>query len=260
MKTIYLQGVDPRLVLLGERALETGLRVYKKIPDKAEKEAVFVFDPTEKTENILPVLEKAEKGSLFLLWRTDPEIFARAEEKKIRVKNILEDKTYLLKNARETAEGVLASVIVETDRVLSDQCILVYGYGNCGQEIAKLLWLLGCEVFIWSRERGCKKALDDGFNIYPAPTKGLFMFDGVVNTVPEQIFSPELLSTLRPNTHFFQVASGTSGISEKLLKNKGILYHDLHGLPGKFSPATDADALFDVLTAVISDEKERISL
>ncbi len=257
METIYLKGGDSRFDLLGKRGLQEGFRVYKKMPDKPEKNAVFVFDPREKTEDILTVLEKAGEGSIAMVWKKEPEILSLAEEKNILVKAISEDEKYLLKNAVETAEGVLANVIAKTDRALEEQCILIYGYGNCGKEIAKLLWLCGCEIFIWSRERGRGKATEDGFNIYPAPTKGLFMFDGVVNTVPEKVFPKDLLSTLRPNTHFFQVASGDSGIDIQMLERMSVHYHALHSLPGKFSPATDADALWDLLAAVISEEKER---
>ena len=257
MTTIYLQGGDSRFDLLGERALQSGFRVYKKMPENMEKSAIFIFDPREKIKNILTIMKKAAAGSVFLMWKTDPQILALAKEKRFIVKGFSEDENYLSKNAVETAEGVLANVIEKTDRCLSELCILIYGYGNCGKEIAKLLWLCGCEVFIWSREKGCKRALDDGFNVYPAPNKGLFMFDGIVNTVPENIFPPSFLFTMRPKTHFFQVASGNSGISEKFLEEIGVFYHDLHGLPGKFSPATEADALWEIFKKALSEEKER---
>lgn len=260
MKIIYLQGLDQRLDLLGDIALQKGFFVENTVPETVEQKSVFVFAPGESDENIFTTLKKAKEGSLFLVWRKNAEILTFAEKKRIRVKSFLENEIYLLKNAMETAEGVLGGIIAKTDRILSDQCILVYGYGNCGKEIAKALWLMGCEVYISSRERGCKKAIEDGFNIYPALQKGLSMFDGVVNTVPEAIFTPDFFSTLRPKTHFFQVASGTSGITKKMIEESKAFYHDFHGLPGKFSPATDADALFDVLIASISEEKERIPI
>ncbi len=123
MKTIYLQGLDERLTLLREIFLQHGFHAVQAIPDKAEENAVFIFAPGEKSENIRATLEKAEKGSLFFLWKKDTEILALAEEKKICVKSILENDAYLLKNAQETAEGVLASVIEKTDRTLSSRIV-----------------------------------------------------------------------------------------------------------------------------------------
>ena len=79
------------------------------------------------------------------------------------------------------------------------------------------------------------------------------MFDGVINTVPEPIFTHEMLSTMRCGSSFFQIASGTSGIDPKKAEEMGFHFVPLHGLPGKYAPASEADAIRRVVEETIHD-------
>ena len=253
----YILSSDPRYDRLAALCEERGFSVSRSPKDAQGQKAVFVFSLGEKNAFILSVLFHALPGSVALVGKADEVLSSFARENGIRLIRALEDPAYLKQNALSTAEGALSRVIESTDRRLSELCLLIYGYGVCGSEIARLFWLCGCDVWVWSRERGNKKAIEDGFNLYCAPTLGLGMFDGVINTVPDPVFPPSLLSTLRPGAHFFQVASGASGISPSFLQERGVLYHDLHGLPGKFAPASEADALFLLIQKALKGQNRK---
>lgn len=257
MQTFYLLGLDARYDIIAERIAESGRLVFRSLEKKPSEKALFFLPMGAKESQILSLLDQALPDSIFLMAKTTPEIKAKAQKRGIRCAALFDFESYRIENSAATAEGTLAEIILKTDRCLSDLCVLVYGYGNCGKAIADLLWLSGCEVWIWSRERGRKKALEDGFNLFHAPNLGFSMFDCVINTVPEPIFPDPLLSTMRKNTHFIQIASGLSGIRSEILSERGALFHPLHGLPGKIAPAAEADLIFDIIKILLKEEKER---
>ncbi len=257
LNTFYLLGKDARYDLVEKELSFLGARIFRSF-ETEQKEKAFFFLPMGMKENeILSLMEEAKPESIFLMAKMSPKIKEKANEKNLFCSALFDFEPYHRKNSIATAEGALAEIIQKTDRALSELCILIYGYGHCGKEIANLLWLCGCEVWIWSRERGQKKALADGFNLFDAPKHGFSMFDCVVNTVPDPIFSDSLLATLQEKSHFFQIASGNSGISEDILSRRGVCFHPLPSLPGKVSPASEADLILQIIKHLLKEEKER---
>lgn len=257
MRCFYLLGSDRRYDLIAEKWSETGGLVFREINSPPSEKALFFLPMGMGEEGILPLFSIALPGSVFLVAKSTPKIQAKAEEKGLLCFALFEIESYRKENSTATAEGLLSEIIRKTDRNLSEQCVLIYGYGNCGKAIADLLYLVGCEVWVWSRERGQKKALADGFNLFPAPNRGLSMFDLVINTVPDPVFPSSLLATLRKGSHFFQIASGLSGICPEELSARGVFFHPLPGLPGKISPASEADLIFQIIPELFKEEKER---
>jgi dipicolinate synthase subunit A len=248
MKFILPCTKDLRLKYLAEKAEKEGYESLTSETIPPQTEGVFFLPFGIREEELLAAFTSIPERSRIFCGTGTESVKRKAKEKNHHVTFLLEEKSSLTKNARHTAEGVLAEIIAKTDRRLDDLCLLVYGYGNCGSAIAKLLWLCGCEIWVWSRERGQALAEKDGFNVFPAPVKGLSMFDGVINTVPDSIFSQELLSTMQRGSSFFQVASGTSGIDAKKMEKAGVNFVPLHGLPGKYTPLSEADAIWDEIT------------
>ena len=79
------------------------------------------------------------------------------------------------------------------------------------------------------------------------------MFDCVINTVPDPIFPPEMLATMREGSFFFQIAGGFSGIEPETAEKIGIHFVPLHALPGKFCPASEADAIWHVVEETLNN-------
>ncbi len=256
MNTFYLLDRDPRYLILGEMLEEEGNRVLF-YPEEIPPEPLFYLFPLGLGEEAVQnVLSTAKEGSFALVGKTTPALHLFAKEKKITLRGALEDEIYLFQNAKATAEGVLKNVIETMDRTLDELTLLVYGFGNCGSAIARLLWLAGCEIFVCSRERGNKAAEKEGFNIYSAENLGLGMFDGVINTVPTPIFSDSLLFTMAEDSHFFQVATGLSGIDPEKLESRKIHFHPLPRLPGLYAPRSEALGLYDLITRSFENPKE----
>lgn len=260
MKLILPKTMDPRFSALAEKGTEEGFSVVE-YTDSLPREKGIVFFPFAADEKTLcDALARLPAESLVFVGKATESVKKKAKAKGMVLTSLLEDPTYLLQNAVHTAEGTLAEVIFHTKRRLDELCILVYGYGNCGSAIARLLWLSGAEVWVWSRQRGQALAQRDGFNLFPAPAKGFGMFDAVINTVPDPVFSPALLSTMQKDSFFFQVASGFSGIAPARLEEIGAHFAPLHGLPGKYCPDSEADAIWNVVKAVLEKSSSRSTL
>ncbi|MBQ3075190.1 MAG: hypothetical protein IJC26_03895 [Clostridia bacterium] len=260
MKFILPKSTDKRFAYLATKAKEAGFDVLEYTERVPAQKGVFLFPLGANEEYCLSALSHVTEQSIVFVGKATEVVKAFAKEKNIRLFSLLERERYLTKNAEHTAEGALAQILAETDRRLDELCFLIYGYGNCGRAIARSLWLCGAEIWVWSRRRGQALAARDGFNVFPVPEKGLGMFDGVINTVPDPIFSTELLSTMQPNSIFFQIASGFSGIDPKTSEQTGIRFVPLHGLPGKFCPASDADAIWEEIEHSLTELSNRSTL
>lgn len=251
MKAFYIFGKDRRFDLLSQRLFRDGYQVFREERETFLSPAAFVFPLGEKEERILSLLEKIPPESLVLLGKGTERIRLLCEDKGHTCVCLLEREDYLSFNCIATSEGTLAQIIQNCDRVLPQLKILVCGYGNCGREIARMLTSLDCPPHIFSRQGSMEKAKKAGFSLCPEPEKLPGFFDVVVNTVPAPIFSSSFFAALHPGSHFFQVASGTSGIDPEALKKRGISFHPLPGLPGKYSPATEAEAIDRVIRRLI---------
>ncbi len=247
MQEVFIFTQDKRFLLLGDLLKQDGFFPHFFPSEPAKEKGIYLFSLGEKTEGILPHLYQAKEGSLFFVGKAEKELEEVASKKGIGIISLLDHATYRSENSLATAEGCLAEVIGTTERLLTELCILICGYGNCGNAIAHLFWLCGSEVWIFSREGSMKRAHKDGFNIYRAPGEHMGMFDAVINTVPSPIFPPEFFSSMHPGSHFFQIASGLSGIDKESLSDLGIHFHPLPGLPGRYAPATEAETLRHII-------------
>lgn len=250
MENFFVLGQDRRFDLVSQKLEEQSLTVYRQSTPIGEK-AAYLFSLGSDEKEVCSTLSGAQRGSVAFVGRATPGMIAFAKEREMTIVPLMEDETYLLENSLATAEGALSEVIQRTDRLLTEECILICGYGNCGRSMARLFWLCGGEVWVFSREGSLERARQDGFNTYRAPGENMGMFDVILNTVPSPIFSSEFLDAISPGTHFFQIASGSSGITQSDMQKRGILFHPLPGLPGRFSPATEAGAIYRVLNRTL---------
>lgn len=254
MHDFYIYGTDKRFDLIADRLIEDGKTVARS--GVSQKSATYLFPLNTAGDALISQLENIQPKSLVFVGKSNEAVREKAKENQIHLISLLDEHDYVEENALATAEGTLASVIQETNRVLRDTCVLICGFGNCGKAIARLFWLCGCEVWIFSREGSMEKAHCEGFNTYRAPGKHMGMFDAIINTVPAPIFSETFLQSFVPGTHLFQVASGLSGIDPNLLKEKGIPFHPLPGLPGKVAPESEADSILRILSRYCSDSNQ----
>jgi dipicolinate synthase subunit A len=244
MDEVYILGSDRRFSVIERLCRERGLISHR---EPKETIGLFLLPLGARDEEILQIAKKAKRGSVLFAGRAEPSTKKALEDRGIGLFCLLENELYLEKNSAATAEGTLSEVIRNTDRILSEACILICGYGHCGRALARLFWLCGSEVWVFSHEGSMRRAKEDGFNLYHAPGDRMGMFDLVINTVPAPLLTEDFCARMRRGTKIFQVASGLSGAEPEALMKKGVEWYPLPSLPGRFSPETEAETIFSLM-------------
>jgi len=211
---------------------------FKSMDILDTEKAVFVFSPARKLLVseifVLPSTSKVYGGE------QTAEILAQLEQKNISYKNLLNSEVLTVQNAMLTAEGVLALLIQNTDKSIYDLHTLILGGGRVGKAIAVLFSRLGIDVAIANRSENnyaaaylfCKNAIR-----LDKLQEKIADYDVIINTIPEQILSDDILKNLADDTLIMEVASvpclNTANLSGYKFK-----FLSAPALPGKFSPDT----------------------
>jgi dipicolinate synthase subunit A len=201
------------------------------------------------------VVEKCSHGTLLLGGMIPPLAARMAEERGLVVYDYYEREALQIKNAIPTAEGALAIAINELPVTVQNCTVLITGYGRVARSLAIRLHLLGAKVFAAARSGrdlalaesdGCIPIKLDAYKKEPIGT------DIIFNTVPTMIFDRELQNKLKKSTLIVELASGNSGVEMKV--NSGIRIISAQGLPGKLSPFTAGEIIFDAIKDILEEE------
>lgn len=186
-----------------------------------------------------------------LVTGTFPEpLEAWFQEQGIRCVPLLEQESFLLRNAAVTAEGAVSLALNHMNRVLYAGKGLVIGWGRIGKLLAAKLRGLGMKVTVAVRNPEQKTLLElMGYQITKTGTyaEGLAEYDLIINTVPTPIMTEVQMNEVSERATLIELASAPGGFPEKMRKR----VIDGRGLPGKTAPETAgeilADGVFDCL-------------
>lgn len=203
------------------------------------------------------ILEKMSPGSAVLGGKLPSLIQRLASERGIAVFDYYENEALQIKNSIPTAEGAIAIAIQELPVTVQGCSALVVGYGRVGRALANKLKLLGARVYVAARSaRDLARSTSDGcisvrlsdYCENPIPT------DIVYNTVPALIFDKSLLDKIDKNTALVELASGNAGIDMKAAAGRRVV--SAQGLPGKLSPFTAGEIIFDAVREILEENNE----
>jgi dipicolinate synthase subunit A len=163
-------------------------------------------------------------------------------------------------NSIPTAEGVIYSIIKNTDITIHGAEILVIGAGRCGQTLARDLAALGAKVTVTFRKKEDEARL---FELGLSPhhidffREELPTYDVIVNTVPFLILDKPELDQIRADCYIIDIASKPGGVDFEYAKERGINAELAGALPSIVAPKTAAYYLFKFVNGrVIEDQKK----
>ncbi len=148
---------------------------------------------------------------------------------------MMQDKDVNEKNAIPTSEGVISYLITNRTVPVCGSKILVAGYGVCGSDLARRLKALGAEVFALVRNEE-KKRMARKDSVIPVFIEeyGCHVFDVVINTVPERVFTDKMLD-MQKGALFVDIASKPYGFDIEYAKTLNAQSALLPGIPGKYA-------------------------
>lgn len=172
---------------------------------------------------------------------------------------MMKDKDVIRENAVPTVEGIIADVINNTDKTLTDSSVLVFGYGNIGTLLVKYLEMLGASVSVSIIKESDKELLDSmGISNFYSYNRedlisGIKGVDVIINTVPSTVISDNLIRFINPDAYVLDVASHPHGIDQEVLAEYFIKSKLYLGIPGKIAPKTSGKILSKKISKVMGD-------
>lgn len=158
-------------------------------------------------------------------------------------------------NALPTAEGAIASAIMNHKGCITKSRILVTGFGKTGRVLSSMLRNMGAHVSVSARKSadiGMINAL--GMNaVYTDNITG--RYDIIFNTVPAVVLGENELSTLSSGGIVIDIASMPGGVDTASAVKLGIkVYHEL-SIPGRTAPQYAGKIIKNTVLKVAEEEK-----
>ena len=220
--------------------------------------------PLEKgdTSLRLSLLLESFSGKLLLGGRLTSACKLLAEEKGIAWIDYFDSEILQLKNALPTAEGAIQLAMQELPITLDGCECAVVGYGRIGALLAQKLTALGSRVSVLARRQEvltqaelyhytpilfhCKDS-------YAGITRLSKSCRVIFNTVPQRIFTKEILQKLPQECVLIDLASAPGGIDFSAAKELGLRAIWGTALPGKYAPETAGIFLAQTVKLILEE-------
>lgn len=199
-----------------------------------------------KFEEICPFLEK---GTIIFAGRPNSDLLVHAECHGLIVKCFLNDETFLIKNSFVTAEGAIASAILNSkDTLINSKCAII-GSGRIASALFHYLKPFTNKIAIVSRNIERLSFFEmQGCSVYQikALKPALGNADYVFNTIPARIIDKKALEVMKANSLYIELASFPFGCDRADVPCH-VRYIQESGIPGKISPIAAARAMMDFI-------------
>lgn len=271
-----LIGGDLRQFYLAEKLKQTGCQVFPfRVPNLPSHysltEAISLSDililpiPYSKDKKTIPTISESIPIGNVINQLKQHIIFGGCFHKDFIEKcktsgsivyDYMSDPTFELKNSIATAEGTIAEAIIHSNGNIQNSNCLILGYGNCGTAIARALSGLSGSVTICARSTWQQAlAYCNRYQVidFYQLAEHLSSFDFIFNTVPALVLTKDLLEKVRKDTTIIDIASKPGGTDFEACENLEISAHLCLGLPGKYSPKTSADIIYQSICSRMAE-------
>lgn len=151
-------------------------------------------------------------------------------------------------NTKITVDGIEADI---KDKNKTSVCIL--GYGNIGKELYDRLNFKNIRCIVGEIDESKTENLPRRFNTTNIEEfkEAVSQSSIIVNTVPHNIISDEILQSLNNETYILDIASYPHGINKDNAAKNNLNYNLYLGIPGKYNPSESAVVLLKKVEEII---------
>lgn len=262
MNSILIAGGDMRQVMLARLLQKKGYDVYITGFDKlgienniiAKPDYVFLPIPyknadgsikTQFSDNKLFLSDIVSKypESAYILGDCDDT--AKSIFKDIRYTDLLQNETFLIRNAMLTAQGAVCAYLKSTDSALCDKTCLVIGYGRIAKFLCRILRSCNTDIIATARkDKDLELIWSEGYEAVRTKDvkRVLPEADIIYNTVPYHILGEEEIACIKQGAKYIELASSPYGTDLERAKKMGVDVQLEPGIPGRYFPASAAKA------------------
>lgn len=205
--------------------------------------------PLAETEySLSEILFDIPDGSLVL----GGKIGNRDEYRGLEMHDYMQRPSFIIGNAALTAEAAIWLLMNGLDTALYGKRALVIGFGRIGRILSQRLKAMNITVGVLSRNpeaRAIAGAL--GYESV-SPEESIESYGIVINTAPGAVLHEGALSALRSDCVLVELASSPGGINKAEAEKNGLRYIAAPGLPGRYSPKSAAELIFESVKEIIN--------
>ncbi len=234
------------------------------LPLPASADGVRVHCPLQGPDLFLRMttLLDAISGRLLLGGRLSEAVLSIAEQHEIETIDYFDSEILQLKNALPTVEGAIEVAMRELPVTIDGVSAAVIGYGRIGALLGERLWALGADVTVYARRqeqlalaelhhhRVKRLVCRGGASVPEAFSPNLRV---IFNTVPQWIFTREVLERLPRNCLLIDLASAPGGFDRAAAQALGLRTVWATALPGKCSPESAGLILADTVDLILEE-------
>lgn len=179
-----------------------------------------------------------------------PCVLKRVQETKATHYDYSINEDFLIENAKTTAEGAIAEVIIKDERRIYESRCVIFGYGKCARELAERLSALEAKVCIVARNlHQLGDAYDSGYESYYLNdvlenqcdgVNPIAIADYIFNTVPALLLDKKALQYVSKEAFIMDIASNPGGTDFDSCQELKIKAELSLGIPGKYAPKASA--------------------
>jgi dipicolinate synthase subunit A len=166
--------------------------------------------------------------------------------------DILNNESFLRKNAIATAEGVIALAIQETEITMHNSNITIIGAGRIGKLCASYFKSLGSNVTVVVSKSGRIPAESTPYQyvLHQNMQNCLRYADIIVSTPPGDALNKAHIPKINKNAIIIDVSSKPYGVSQDV--EQAVKTFRPQSIPGKISPKTAAEYIRDEVIKIIN--------
>jgi dipicolinate synthase subunit A len=238
-----------------ESAIKESDIVIGPLPCSNDNESINAPFNQEKID-VKEVFKMMNKNQLFIAGRISEKILHAASVYNVYSVDLLEREEMAVLNAIPTAEGAIQIAMEEMPITLHNCNAMVLGFGRIGKILAKMLFGLGCNVYVEARKYS-DLAWIKGYG-YKAVhitemEKNIGNMDVIFNTIPHVVIDVNMLKRVKKESLIIDLASKPGGVDFEKAKYMGVKTIWALSLPGKVAPITAAEFIKDTVYNIINE-------
>lgn len=238
-----------------QEAIEDSNIVLCPIPFTRDKKNIFSANSLDGLR-IEDVVKQLKSDHILFGGNIPTWIKDYCKENKIYCFDFMSMEQVAIKNTIATAEGAIAEAITLSPINLHHSQCFVNGFGRCGQTLARKLKGMDAHVTV-SDQNSKKLALAYSYGYQTLMPKELASFIGkyhfIFNTIPALTLDEPLISSMNSHVTIIDIASSPGGVNFDACKGAGLNAELCQGLPGKYSPLTSAEILYEAVLSAITE-------
>ena len=218
------------------------------------------LSPTASPPAFLELLRVIPRDIPMIGGRFTPAMREAAEQMGKTLYDYCKEEEFQQKNAIPTAEGAVAILMERETHTIKGLSVAITGFGRVAKALAFLLLAMGANVTVGARRQsaleeasalGCKTVRLCGEESMFALVRDKA---AVFNTVPQWIFTREVLEKLSPDTLLIDLASAPGGVDGEAARGLSRSVIWALSLPGKYAPDTAGEIIAETVLSLMERE------